>query len=104
MNTFSKIYSTETFEKYIKFAKKILKSLQNCLEINKTFKKFLNILLKIKCITFKQLKLKLCLQKLIKFEIHSKIKNFKIIFKTIKKISKILMDFIKVCESFEQFK
>ena len=51
MNTFSKIYSTETFEKYIKFAKQNFKSLQNYSEINKTDKKFLNILLK--CITFK---------------------------------------------------
>ena len=47
--------------------------------------------------TFKIVKNVTVSKKLIKFEIYLKIKNFK-------KILKILISLIKVCESFEQFK
>ena len=59
----------------------------------------------LKCRTFKIVKKYNCvLKKFLKFEIYLKIKNFNKILKNIKKIKNNLMDFIKVCESFEQFK
>ena len=46
----------------------------------------------------------LCFKKLTKLEIYLKIRIFKKIFKNNKKIKTNLINFIKICESFEQFK
>ena len=57
-----------------------------------------------KIITFKIDKNVTVLKQLIKLKFYLKIKNFKKTLKNIKKLIKHLINFIKVCESFKQFK